>query len=343
MRLVTVTSRDDGREWIGVIREGADGRIVDLARGAAATGAHAAEGFFSSMLALIEAGEPGLEAARTLLARAERGNGGGRGANWGAVDPASVHLRTPLPNPPQVRDCLIFEDHLKNSFTALRRKAAAAAPDPEAALREYEAKGLYTIPPVWYQIPIYYKCNRNSVIGGEEDIVWPAYSDLLDFELELGCFIGARTKDVDEEEAERRIFGYSIFNDMSARDTQSVEMQGMLGPTKSKDFDTGNIIGPCIATADSVDIGNLTMVARVNGEEWARGNSGSAYWSFGKVISYMSRSETLVPGEFIGSGTVGGGCGLELDRFLQPGDVIELEVEGIGVLRNRVTRPPMTR
>lgn len=335
MRLVTVTSHDDGREWIGAIRDGADGRIVDLARGAEATRIPASNAFFSSMLALIEAGQPGLEAAHALLTRANRGDGGG----WGAVDPETVSLRTPVPNPPQIRDCLMFEAHLKNSFTALRRKAAANAPDPEAAMREYEEKGLYAVPQVWYEIPLYYKANRNAVIGGDEDIVWPSYSNLLDFELEFGCFLNARTKDVDAEEAERRIFGYSIFNDVSARDTQSVEMQGMLGPTKSKDFDTGNVIGPCIATADSIDRDNLTMIARVNGEEWARGNSGTAHWTFGEVIAHMSRSETLVAGEFIGSGTIGGGCGLEIDRFLQPGDLIELEVEGIGILRNRVTRP----
>ncbi len=333
MKLVTVVSDADGREWIGAVREGADGRIVDFARGAEATSGTAAP-FFSSMLALIEAGEPGLEAAHALLTRAQSGDGG----DWGAIDPATLRLRSPLPTPPQIRDCLIFEEHLKNSFAALRQKAAANMPDPVAALRDFEERGLYGVPQVWYQIPLYYKANRHSVIGSDEDIVWPGYSNLLDFELEFGCFLNARTKNVDAEEAERRIFGYSIFNDVSARDTQSIEMQGMLGPTKSKDFDTGNIIGPCIVTADSIDRDNLTMIARVNGEEWSRGNTGSAHWSFGQIISHMSQSETLVAGEFIGSGTVGGGCGLELGRFLQAGDVIELEVEGIGILRNRVTR-----
>ncbi len=113
-------------------------------------------------------------------------------------------------------------------------------------------------------------------------------------------------------------------------------MQGQLGPTKGKDFDTGNVIGPCIVTADSIDPYNCQMIARINGEEVSRGNTSTISRSFANVISYMSNSETLVPGEFIGSGTVGGGCGLEIGRFLEIGDVIELEVEGIGVLTNKI-------
>jgi len=116
------------------------------------------------------------------------------------------------------------------------------------------------------------------------------------------------------------------------------EMQAMLGPCKGKDFDTGNVFGPCITTADEIDPNGLTMIARVNGEEWSRGSSGAMYHSFGDCIAHASRSETIHPGEIFGSGTVGGGCGLEQLRFLSPGDVIELEIDGIGVLRNRIVR-----
>jgi hypothetical protein len=130
---------------------------------------------------------------------------------------------------------------------------------------------------------------------------------------------------------------YTIFNDVSVRDAQAVEMEGRRGPAKGKDFDTGNAMGPCLVRADEIpNPYNLTMIARVNGEEWGRGNSGSMYWKFEDLISYISRSETLYPGEFLGLGTVGNGCGLEHMRFIKPGDVIELEVERIGVLRNRV-------
>jgi 2-keto-4-pentenoate hydratase/2-oxohepta-3-ene-1,7-dioic acid hydratase in catechol pathway len=113
-------------------------------------------------------------------------------------------------------------------------------------------------------------------------------------------------------------------------------------PAKGKDFDTGNVLGPYLVTPDEVpDPYNLTLVARVNGEEWSAGSSRDMHFSFEELIAYISQSETLLPGEFIGLGTVGNGCGLELDRWLKPGDVVELEGEGLGVLRNRVVRLPI--
>jgi 2-keto-4-pentenoate hydratase/2-oxohepta-3-ene-1,7-dioic acid hydratase in catechol pathway len=127
---------------------------------------------------------------------------------------------------------------------------------------------------------------------------------------------------------------------MSARDAQAIEMVGMLGPAKSKDFDTGNVMGPCLVTADEIgDPYDLNMIARVNGEEWGRGNTRDMRWQFEDLIAHISRSETLYPGEVLGSGTVGNGCGLEQLRFLKPDDVIELEIDGIGILRTRVTKP----
>ena len=150
--------------------------------------------------------------------------------------------------------------------------------------------------------------------------------------------IGTGGVDISAEKAREHIFGFTIFNDVSARDYQTREMQGMLGPCKGKDFDTGNVLGPCIATADEIDPYDLTMTARVNGEEWSRGNSGTIHHRFEDCIAHVSQSETLHPGEILGSGTVGNGCGLELKRFLSPGDVVELEIEGIGVLRNRIVR-----
>ncbi len=188
--------------------------------------------------------------------------------------------------------------------------------------------------------PIYYKCNRFAVIGPDEDVIWPAYSKAMDFELEFACYIGRRAKDVPREKARDYIVGYTIFNDMSARDTQAVEMGGMLGPAKSKDFDTGNVMGPCLVTADELpDPYDLNMVARVNGEEWGRGSTRDMRWQFEDLIAHISRSETLYPGEVLGSGTVGNGCGLEQLRYLKPDDLIELEVEGIGTLRTRIRRP----
>ena len=192
-------------------------------------------------------------------------------------------------------------------------------------------------PQAWYERPIFYHPNRFNVCGTGADVPWPAYSENMDFELEFGCYIGKAGKDIPQARAREHIFGYTIFNDFSARDEQTREMAGQLGPGKGKDFDNANAMGPCLVTAEEIgDPYRLEMVVRVNGEERGRGNSRDMRWKFEDCIAHASRSETLHPGEFFGSGTVGNGCGLESLRFLQHGDTVELEVEGIGVLRNRV-------
>jgi len=229
---------------------------------------------------------------------------------------SQVRLLAPVPRPNSVRDTLSFELHLKNSLGKL---------------------GL-EVPPLWYEIPSYYRSSPDIVIGPDEPILWPSFTEQLDYELEFGIYIGKEGRDIPREKAEEYIAGYTIFNDVSARDIQSREMTLMLGPCKGKNFDHGNVMGPCLVTPDEIDPYNLKMVARVNGEAWSEGNSGAMYHRFPFLIEYISRDETLYPGDFIGSGTVGFGCGLELDRWIKPGDIIELEVEGIGVLRNPVER-----
>jgi 2-keto-4-pentenoate hydratase/2-oxohepta-3-ene-1,7-dioic acid hydratase in catechol pathway len=232
-------------------------------------------------------------------------------------------LLAPIPQPPQMRDFLCFEKHLVQAFGAVAR------------MRGTEAR----VPKVWYERPIFYHPNRFNVCGTGAEVPWPAFSERMDFELEFGCWIGKPGKDIARERAREHIVGYSIFNDFSARDEQALEMAGQLGPGKGKDFDNSNVLGPCLVTADEIkNVYGLEMIARVNGEEWGRGNSGDMHWKFEDCIAHASRSETLHPGEFFGSGTVGNGCGLEHMRFLQPGDVVELEVEGIGILRNRIVR-----
>jgi 2-keto-4-pentenoate hydratase/2-oxohepta-3-ene-1,7-dioic acid hydratase in catechol pathway len=226
---------------------------------------------------------------------------------------------------------------MNQAFAAVRKLQAMQSDNPESALAELERSGVADAPPIFYKQPIYYKANRFAVIGTDDDVVWPTYSKFLDFELEFGVYLKGPVKNAQRDGALKHVFGYTIFNDMSARDAQSVEMEGRLGPAKGKDFDSANPMGPCLVTADEIpDPYNLTMIARVNGEEWGRGNSSSMHWKFEDLISFISRSETLYPGEFLGSGTVGNGCGLEHLRFIKPGDVIELEVERIGILRNRV-------
>ncbi|MEY2893489.1 MAG: hypothetical protein RJA98_3397 [Pseudomonadota bacterium] len=328
MRLVTFQSVD------GVARAGAlfdnDQAVLDLAH--ASRVVRGGDGLaFASVLTLIEGGEPASAEARLLIERRPSEAVRARSA---------VKLLAPLAPPPQMRDCSCFELHLKQAFASARKARAARSPDPEAALKAMNTRADERVVETFNRQPIYYKCNRFATIGCDDDVIWPAYSQALDFELEFGCYIAKRTKDVKKEHARAHIFGYTIFNDMSARDAQAVEMGGLLGPAKGKDFDTANVMGPCLVTADELpDPYQLTMIARVNGEEWGRGNSRDMRWTFEDLIEHISRSETLHPGEFLGSGTVGNGCGLELGRYLKPDDVVELEVEGIGKLRSRIVKP----
>lgn len=285
----------------------------------------------ASIQALVDAGDQAFDLARSLVRRAPV---------TAVRQRADVRLKAPIQPPPQMRDCSCFELHLRQSFAAARRARVMREPDPEAALAAMNTRADDRVIATFNKQPIYYKCNRFAVIGADDDVIWPSYSKALDFELEFGCYIGKRSKDVLRADARASIFGYTIFNDISARDAQALEMPGMLGPAKSKDFDTANVMGPCLVTTDELeDPYNLTMIARVNGEEWGRGNSRDMRWQFEDVIAHISRSETLYPGEFLGSGTVGNGCGLEQLRYLRPNDVIELEVEQIGILRTTVRKP----
>lgn len=192
------------------------------------------------------------------------------------------------------------------------------------------------IPEVWYRMPVYYKGNYRSLLGHDQQLTWPRYSEKMDYELELACIVGKEGIDIIEEEAASHIGGYAVMNDWSARDTQFDEMAVGLGPAKGKDF--GTSVGPWVVTPDEFNPADARMTARINGETWSDGNIGQIHWSFSRMIAHVSMDERVYPGDILGSGTVGGGCGLELDRWLQPGDVVELEVEGIGVLRNRVVR-----
>jgi 2-keto-4-pentenoate hydratase/2-oxohepta-3-ene-1,7-dioic acid hydratase in catechol pathway len=272
------------------------------------------EAVLDTMLALVDAGDDGRALVDAVVADPPEED----------VTPLTAgRLLAPLPRPRQIRDFLCFEEHLRNSFAQAEKQTGRP----------------FSIPPVWYEQPIYYKANRFSVVGPEADVVWPHYAELLDYELELACIIGTGGVDIARDEALTHVFGWTIFNDVSARDAQLREMAGQLGPAKGKDFDTGNVLGPWIVTADELgDPQALTMVARVNGEEWSRGTSAAMHHTFADVIAFVSQSETLHPGEVLGSGTVGTGCGLEQGRYLSPGDVVELEIDKIGVLRNRIVR-----
>jgi 2-keto-4-pentenoate hydratase/2-oxohepta-3-ene-1,7-dioic acid hydratase in catechol pathway len=282
-----------------------------------------------SVLELIQRGEPALAAVRQLLETTRRDE-------CLSHPLLAVTLHAPVPEPPQMRDFTVFPGHIRHAPAGMQRIAARSRGDEQAART---AKALDDIPQVYRDRPIYYLTNRFSIGGPDTDVLWPAYSRLMDFELEFGIFLSRGGRNIPTSEARSYIFGYTIYNDFSARDTQFEEMQGMLGPTKGKSFDAGNVLGPWIVTADEIpDPYHLAMRARVNGKTWTDTDSRGMLHSFEDMIAYVSRGETLQPGEFFGSGTVGGGCGLELDRWLKHGDVIELEVEKIGILRNRVLR-----
>lgn len=264
------------------------------------------------MIEFLARGERALDAARRALEYAResdepRGPTGGR-LRFDA-DAEGVNLLAPVPRPNSLRDFMAFEEHVRN----------ALGEDP---------------PEVWYEMPVYYKSNADSVVGPGADVEWPAYSDLMDYELELAAVIGKQGTDIPAEEAEEYIAGYTVFNDFSARDIQGREMQGRLGPAKGKDF--ANAFGPYLVTADSFDPENATMRAEIDGEVWSEGTAGEMYHSFADIIEHVSQSETLSPGDVLGSGTVGEGCGLELGQFLESGATIRLHVDGIGTLENTV-------
>jgi 2-keto-4-pentenoate hydratase/2-oxohepta-3-ene-1,7-dioic acid hydratase in catechol pathway len=225
-----------------------------------------------------------------------------------------ARLLAPL-RPRSLRDILAFEGHMKAALTRLGRE----------------------IPQEWYDVPAYYKGMPDTVIGPDEEIPWPRFTGFLDHELELAAVIGPRAvKDVAPDEATKAIFGYTIWNDLSARDVQAKELPIGMGPGKAKDWDGSNVLGPCIVTADELGDLDLRMTVRVNGETWGDARSSQMHHGFGTLVAYAARSQTLHPGEVLGSGTAPGGSGIELDRRLQPGDEIEMEIEGIGVLRNRI-------
>ena len=229
---------------------------------------------------------------------------------------ASATLMAPVPRPTSIRDTLSFEGHMIN----------------------FERRTGKKTPPRWYETPIYYKGNPASVVGHNAKLFWPDYTDKFDYELEFGCYIGRQGCNISVENARDFIAGYTIFNDMSARDVIPGEVAMFLGPGKGKDMDSGNVMGPYLVTPDELDVSSLDMKARINGEIWSHSNSSDMYWSFEQIIAYISRFETLYPGDFIGSGTVENGCGDELDRWIKPGDVLELEVEGIGILKNEIVK-----
>jgi fumarylacetoacetate (FAA) hydrolase len=237
-------------------------------------------------------------------------------------------MRLPLPPVASLRDFYAFEQHVKTC-------------------RGH--RGLDMVP-AWYEVPVFYFSNPAGVVGDGADVHAPRGSQALDYELELACVIGRECRDLPAADRALEVMaGFTIMNDWSARDLQRLEMSVGLGPSKGKDFATS--LGPALVTFDELaDLYrdgrlHLEMTAAVNGRVLSRGNSGSMYWTWPQLLAHASRDATLRPGDILGSGTVGTGCILELTPeavggWLRPGDVVELDVERLGTLRNRVVEHP---
>lgn len=230
----------------------------------------------------------------------------------------------PVPDPRTFRDAYAFEQHVK---AARARRGQDMIPE-------------------WYKMPIFYFSNTGSFKGHNEPVKKPASTNELDFELEVACIIGSPVQDVSGPAAEEAVFGYAVLNDWSARDLQREEMKCMLGPAKGKDFATS--LGPFVVTRDELAdrrVGpgkyDLAMVARRNGKEISRSNFKTMHYDYTQILERCARDVMLHPGDVIGSGTCGTGCILELGPenaggWLQPGDVMELEIEKLGVLRTPI-------
>jgi|TARA_B110000211_G_scaffold179742_1_gene203337 2-keto-4-pentenoate hydratase/2-oxohepta-3-ene-1,7-dioic acid hydratase in catechol pathway len=285
--------------------------------------------YFRSLLDLMEGGPQALELAHKTLDYAEANSD-----MPGVLRLSEVRLLAPVPRPVKIRSFSVYEKHMLQSLDALiRSKAGGWAVHLNHVLK------LIKPPKQFYAAPAYYKGNNTSVIGHEEDILWPTFEEKqMDYEVELGVFIGRPGQDIPASQAKPYIFGYTVYNDVSARGQLLKELlKGKLGPLKGKDFQTGNVIGPWIVTADEVsDPYNLSMEVRVNGEVRGRGNTEEMHFNIEEMIAFASLGEKLVPGEFFGTGAAGNCTGIESWSFLEPNDSIELEIEKIGVLRNRL-------
>jgi 2-keto-4-pentenoate hydratase/2-oxohepta-3-ene-1,7-dioic acid hydratase in catechol pathway len=236
-----------------------------------------------------------------------------------AVDPAVVRLLPPVPRPPSVRDFMAFEEDVVTASAAVGG----------------------TVDPLWYRQPVFYFSNPASLLGAHDPVAVSPGNRAFDYELEVAAVIGREGADLSPEEAIDHGAGYVLFCDWSARDLQGPEMRIGLGPAKAKD--TASSCGPWMLTPDELPTG-LAMTASVNGKPYSAGVLDALYWSFGEMIAYASRGTRVVPGDLIGSGTVGTGCILELSRvhgsqaypWLVPGDRVRLEADALGAIESRV-------
>jgi len=326
MKLVTYSDRI--HEHIGLF---IDEKIYNLPRIAFHKGY---KDFPDDMIALLEAGESVMDFARELDHQIKSGKLDSDGINR-----SEVILLAPVPRPASCRDGYAFRQHV------------------EAARRN---RGVEMIPE-FDEYPVFYFTNHNAIQGEGDIHCMPDHFHQLDFELEWAAVIGKKGKNIRAYEADSYIAGYTIMNDMSARTLQMEEMKLNLGPAKGKDFTT--VVGPFLVTPDELEqyrtkpkenhTGtnyNLKMQCRVNGKLVSEGNAADMDWTFAEIIERCAYGTDVLPGDIIGSGTVGTGCFLELNgtgrlnnpaykpQWLQEGDVVEMEIKGLGILQNKIKK-----
>lgn len=332
MKLVTFEVKTPFGEVrrLGAIRK--DGYIVDLtaarelqlaAQGVAQPWARAGRDCPGTMLDFIRAGQPALDAAAETLEFAanlvtEQVNG-----VTAVFDPAAVRLLTPLPRPNSIRCFSLSEKHMLAGIASMQDTAMWGGTKPS----------LTALPPEWYNLPTYYKTSTCEVYGPDELVPWPALTGRFDYEMEVAAVIGTRGRQVSIEDGDSYIFGYTLYNDWSTRDFQNREMSVNLGPGLCKD--NASSLGPCIVTRDEFDLMGARFTVKVNGELWAD-TKVDFHFPLAKLVEYVSEVQTIYPGDIFTSGTLPGGSGAEKKLWIPEGAVVELEAEGMGVLRNRV-------
>ncbi len=299
----TTTAGGASRLGAVVARDGVD-RVLDVGAWARSRDAQAP----ADLIDLVEASPAGQERVADLVRSAPED-----GLGWVRLE--EVRFSAPVRAPNSLRDFFAFRDHVERG--AARRGAE--------------------VPEAWDRIPVYYKGNRRSIVGPGDVVVWPSYTEKLDYECEIAAVVGRGGRDLPADSAGEHVFGYTIMNDWSARDVQRDEISCWLGPAKAKDFAT--TLGPWLVTPHEWSPEDPHPIeVLVDGEVWSEGVTTGRRWTFAEMLAWVSRDEDLYPSDVLGSGTFGGGCGLDLDRWLPAACEVELRVQGLGTLSNRVER-----
>lgn len=314
---------------VGAIRE--DGKIADLTaareaflkdKGCTRATDTAAWECPDDMGEFIKCGKTALEAAKEALCHVAENKSECADGTKVIYDMSEIKLLTPLPRPNSVRCFSLSERHMLDGIASMQDTAAWGNTKPS----------LTKIPDEWYNLPTYYKTGTTEIYGPEETVPWPDLTDVFDFELEIAVIIGKEGRNIPEEEGEDYIYGYTIYNDWSTRDFQNREMSVNLGPGLCKD--NASSLGPCIVTKDEVpDIEKVKFSVCINDKKCAETHA-DFYFPLKHLVYYISRVQTIFPGDIFTTGTLPGGSGGEKKNWIAPGDRVTFEGEGIGVLSN---------